>query len=243
MEDKKIVLNVSGNEANIREGKLADPLPLREPKAIHLTGDIKTIAHYVHVRQDTAQGLQIINPATVVVEVDKNARKIVMSLDPENFYGSTITAKLEMSEELRQFGINTTTRYSRKDLTNLLKFNRLFFEDKNQHAEVLAGLMKVRFLSQTEMEQANDNKGNRKDSKEVSTTTHEGFKDKFILSIPIFKGFDKQQIEVEICFDVLNGDISFWLESVGLKEATDSQIDDIFEKQLECCSDYVVIYK
>jgi hypothetical protein len=41
----------------------------------------------------------------------------------------------------------------------------------------------------------------------------------------------------------VNGDVSFWLESIGLKETTDSAIDGIFEEELKSCEGFVVINK
>jgi hypothetical protein len=242
-DDKKIVINVAdGKEISIREGKLADQLPVLPPEKIHLSGDIMSIANYLAVRKDNAEGIQVVDIKKVVVEVNKTALQIVMKLDPESAYGATVTAKLEMAPEVKQFNINATTRYNRKQLHDLLKFNRIFFSDRNVHNTVLAGLAKVRFLTAAEIDQASDNKGNRQNSVKVETTA-DGFTDRFTLSIPLFKGFDKENVEIEICYDTKDGEISFWLESVGMKEVMDTQVDRIFEKALECCDGFVVIHK
>lgn len=243
LDKTQIVLPDGCTEITIREGAAVAPLPLKEPKSISIDGDIHTISNYVKIRRTEAQGVQVLNPKTIIVEANKNARTIVMKQDPEAHYSTTVTAKLEASEELRQFGINQDTRYDRKQLTRLLKFNRLFFDDKSQYDQVVAGLLKIRFKTTQELQQENDGKGNRVNSDEAHTVAHEGFKDKFTLSVPLFKGFKPAKIEVEICWEVLNSTISFWLESVGLKEATDSAIDGIFDDELANVSDFVIIHK
>ncbi len=239
----QIVLPEGCTELTIREGAAVAPLPLKEPKSIAIDGDIHTITNYVAIRRVSAQGIQVLNPNTIIVEADKNARTIVMKQDPEAHYSVTVTAKLQASEELKQFGINQDTRYDRKQLLRLLKFNRLFFEDKQQYNEVISGLSAIRFKTQQELTQEQDGKGKRVNNDESNTVAHDGFKDKFTLSVPLFKGFDPVKIEVEICWEVLNSAISFWLESVGLKEATDGAIDGIFETELANVKDFVIIHK
>ncbi len=243
MTTEKFIVPDGTTVLTILEGAPATPLPLKEPKSIVLDGDIHAISDYVKIRRTEAQGVQVLNPKTIVVEVNKNARTIVMKQDPEAHYNTVITAKLEASEELKQFGINTTSRYNRKQLLQLLKFNRLYFSDKGQYDQVIAGLMKVRMKTTAELQQENDGKGNRVNNDEAHTVMQDGFKDKFVLSVPLFRGFSPVKIDVEICFEPVNADVSFWLESVGLKEATDSAIDGIFETELDNVRDFVIIHK
>ncbi len=242
METLELKIENTNGEFIIREGKAQEPLPLREPKIINISGDIHSVSNFIAARQ-TGHSSQEIDKNKAVVLVDKTAKTIVLQLDPENYYGATITAKLELSEELKQFGINTSNRYNRKSLLDLLRFNRLFFEDKQQHAQVIAGLYKLRIKSEQEIQQEKDNQGNKRTLHDVKTVDDGGMVREFILTIPLFKGFTAERITVEICYEVLNGDVSFWLESVGLKEATDAAIDGIFSKELESCEGFVIINK
>lgn len=242
MEKLELKIENTNGELIIREGKAQDPLPLREPKLVNIAGDIHSVASFVKNR-DSGHGSQQIDRNKAVVSVDKYAKTITLQLDPENYYGATITAKLEQSKELEQFGINTSTRYNRKSLLDLLRFNRLFFEDKNEHARVIAGLYKLRIKSEQEIQQEKDNQGNKRTLHDLKTVDDGGMVKEFTLTIPIFKGFSANRITVEICFEVLNGDVSFWLESIGLKEATDDAIDGIFEEELKSCEGFVIINK
>jgi len=242
-EKTQIILPDGCTELTIREGQAQAPLPLKEPKSISLSGDIHAVSDFVRIRRDNANSVQVLDVKTIVVESNKNNRTIVLNTNPEAHNNTIITAKLEASEELKQFGINSDIRMDRKSLLKLLKFNRLFFDDKQQYANVIAGLVKIRFKTQQELSQESDGKGNRVNNDESHTVAHEGFVDKFTLSVPLFKGFSPVKIEVEICWEVLNSQISFWLESVGLKESTDSAIDGIFDTELENVRDFVIIHK
>ena len=235
-----IVLN--GPELTLREGKAADPLPLKEPKIIVLTGDIHSVSAFLAARA-SGHSSQDVDKDKVVVTVDKVARSIVLQLDPENHYGATIIGKLEPAPELSPFHINENARFDRKSLHTLIKFSRLYFDDKNQHATLLAGLSKLRMKTDKEIIAEQDNAGNRKHSVEVNVIDDGGLQRFFFLTLPIFKGFPPQKIEVEVCTDVVNDQITLWLESVGLKEVTDSSVDAIIQDELTACEGFVIINK
>lgn len=234
--------SLQGSTLTILEGSAPTPLPLKEPQIIKISGDIHSVSNFIKSRE-SGYGLQEIDKNKAIVSVDKTAKTIVLQLDPENYYGATVTGKLEQSEELKQFGINTSARYNRKSLLDLIRFNRLFFEDKNEHARVITGLAKLRIKSEQEIQQEKDNQGNKRMLHEVKTVDDNGLVKEFTLTIPLFKGFPAQKITVEICFEVLNGDVSFWLESIGLKEAADAAVDGIFSQELESCEGFVIINK
>lgn len=242
MENLKVTLESANGELIIREGKAQDPLPLKEPIKINMAGDIHSVASFINGRQ-SGHSSQAIDKNKAVVIVDKYAKTITLLLDPENYYGASVTAKLEQSKELEQFGINTSKRYGRKELLDLLRFNRLFFEDKNQHAKLIAGLYKLRIKSETEIQQEKDNQGNKRNLLDVKTVDDNGLVKEFIITLPLFKGFPAKNISVEICYEVLNGDVSFWLESIGLKETSDAAIDGIFEEELKAAEGFVIINK
>ncbi len=240
MEKIELKLDNVTNELVIREGRAVDPLPLKEPKIINISGDIHSVANFIKSRP-AGHSSQAIDINRAIVLVDKHKKKITLQVDPENYYGATITGELQPSKELEQFGINTTSRYNRKSLLDLLRFNRLFFEDKNQHAQILSGLYKLRIKSETEIQQEKDNQGNKRSLLDVKTVDDGGLVKLFDITLPLFKGFDPQKITIEICYEVVNGDVSFWLESIGLKEASESQVDGIFEKELEAADGFVII--
>lgn len=242
METLELKIENTNGELIIREGKAQEPLPLKEPKIINISGDIHSVSNFINNRKE-GHSSQAIDQKKAVVVVDKENKTISLQLDPENHYGGIITGKLEQSKELQQFAINTSKRYNRKELLDLIRFNRLFFEDKNEHARVISGLYKLRIKSETEIQQEKDNQGNKRTLHDVKTVDDNGMVKEFTLTIPLFKGFAAQKITVEICFELLNGDVSFWLESVGLKEATDGAIDGILSEELKSCEGFVIISK
>lgn len=235
-------LVLSGNELTIREGKAVDPLPLKEPKIINLSGDIHTVSAFLLGRL-SGHSSQGVEKDKAIVVVDKVARTIQLFLDPENHYGASVLAKLEMSPELAAFRINTDERWDRKRLAQQLKFNGAYFEDKILKDAIVAGLYKLRIKTEKEIQQEQDNAGNRKNSVEVNVIDDNGFERFFTLNIPLFKGFRPEKFQVEICYEVLDNSVSFWLESVGMRDMMIERLDGILADELKNCEGFVIIHK
>jgi len=245
MSETKYYIQPTGNEITIREGKAVDQLPLNEPQIIVISGDIHSISNFLACREMDGEGfgLQAIDKKRAIITCNKDARSIVLQLDPENFYCTTITATLAQSNELNAFCINQEKTFSREALLKLLRFNKLYFDDKELHTQIVANLSNITLKSETEMQAATDRKGNKKGLFEQKVNMPEKWIDEFYLLIPIFKGFDAEKIKVEICMDVTAMGFAFWLESPELVEYIESSIDKIFEGELNACNGFVIIHK
>lgn len=232
--------SIEGNEIVIREG---GALPLREPVKINLSGDIKTVSSFVQKRKSAGEmaGSQQIDEDLAIIEVDKKKKTINLSLNPADPFGTVITAKLEPNPDLEQFGINKTVQFSQKELVQLLKFSRLYFEDFGKHGELLKAYQAFTAKTYTDLAGDQDNRGNKNFAfnKKVET----GLPTSFIMKLPIFKGQDPKRFMVEICLDVTDAAASFWFESVELAELTELDGEMILLEELKSCADYVVIWK
>lgn len=242
MENLTLKIEPANGEVIVREGQA---LPQLAPKKIEITGDIKTVSSFIEKRKTLAiagiSGAQFIEPTRAVVEVDKIKRTITFSLDPENSLGTVVTAKLEPNPDLEQFHINGKKQFSQRELINLLKFSRLYFEDFGKHGELLAAYTAFTAKTSTNLGNESDSRGNKNFAfnKKVET----GLPQTFIMSLPVFKGQEPRRFMVEICLDVTDAAASFWFESVELAELMELEGETILRKELESCSDYVVIWK
>jgi hypothetical protein len=242
MENVNLRLDsINGNEIIIREG---DALPPVAPNKIRINGDIKTVSSFIIGRKgvsDSLAGLQFINPARAIVEVDKQARTIVLMLDPADSYGAIVSAKMELNPDLVEFHINDKKTFKQKELVELIKFSRLAFDDGEKHGMLLNAYRAFNAKAYIDMASESDNRGNKSSSfnKKVETNLPVDF----VLNIPIFKGQDRLKFHVEICLEVTDGGCNFWFESVELAELIDIESETILRKELESCSDYVVIWK
>lgn len=242
MSEQKFYITPTGNEITIREGQATAQLPLKEPQIINVSGDIKTISNFLEIRKENAHSSQVLDANKIIVTVDKTARTITMELDPENHYGATINGKLYSAPELAAFQINSGT-FSREGFLKVVRFNKLWFNDKELHSKLVQNLSNITIKTEAELQQANDRQGNKNNSYDQKAKVPDTWIRTFDLLIPIFKGFEPVKINMEICFEVTPSGFSFWLESPELVEFTEAQLDKIFEDALTECSSYVTIYK
>lgn len=231
-----------GNELTVREGKA---LELKPPEKIKLSGDIKTVRSFVEKRKGISEftdSLQEIDPDRAVVTVDKDNLSIEIDLDPENFYSTVITGRLELNPELLKFGIDTGKKYTQTELIKLLRRSKRWFSDSATHESLLKAYMALDVKVTTDLKNdAPDNRGNRYNSFEKKITAN--IPEDFILNVPIFKGQDYKKFRVEIILDSTDGSTKFWFESVELEELISIESEAILNKELEACADYVVIWK
>lgn len=240
---ENLTLKVEGNtsEITILEGHA---LPKKEPVKINISGDIRTVSTFVKGRKDVGDniaGYQFINKGRAIVEVDKQARTITLFLDPTDAYGGVVKAKMELNPDLVEFCINAKKTFKQKELVELLKFSGLAFDDTDKHSMLLNAYRAFNAKAYIDMASDSDNRGNKSSSfsKKVETNLPADF----VLNIPIFKGQDRKRFSVEICLEVTDGGCNFWFESVELKELIEIESEAILKKELESCSDYVVIWK
>jgi hypothetical protein len=232
--------SIEGNEIIIREGKALEQMP---PRKIQITGDIKTITSFIGKRKDASSlaGYQFIDSEKAIVEVDKAKKTITLSLDPQDAYGAVITAKLEPNPDLDQFHINGKQQFSQRELVQLLKFSRLYFEDFGKHGDLLKAYTAFSAKTYTDLSGDSDNRGNKNFAfnKKVET----GLPTSFIMNLPIFKGQVPKRFMVEICLDVTDAAASFWFESIELAELSEIEGENILNEELKSCQDYVIVFK
>jgi hypothetical protein len=243
MENLHLKVEGASGEITFRHG---DALPPVAPKKIVISGDIKTVSSYLKKRAGLGDkrnpGLQGVVTERTLVTVDKEKLTILLQLDPENAYGTEVTAKLEMEPELLKFKIETGEKFTQQQLIKLLKYGKRWFADLAAHEALLLAYMKLDVKVTADLKNdAPDGRGNRFNSFEKKVTSN--IPEDFILNMPIFKGQEYKKFRVEIGLDSTDGSTKFWLESVELMELIQLESEAILKKELESCSDYVVIWK
>jgi hypothetical protein len=242
---KELNLNMAtlnGNEIIYRSGSAA---PIELPEVILISGDINTISSFVTKRYNTAlpdeHGLQKIDPNKIVVKVDKENFEICLDLDPQNPRGATVTGKLSMAPELLKFSINTGKAFTREELVKLIRFNKIWFASRDQADSLEKAYMSFNAEIHANIGKESDNRGNVNNSykKTVSTNIPESF----ALNVPVFKGQEKRQFHVDILIEATDASTRFYLESVALHDLITIESDQILNNQLECCKEFVIVYK
>jgi hypothetical protein len=227
----------------IREGQAA---PIELPDMDVIEGDINTISAFVKKRYpcpstQSSLGLQFIDKDRVIVTVDREKFEITVEIDPEHPRGSVVKGKLSLAPELIQFNINGSKSFTREELVKLIKFNKMWFASRDQAETLLESYMAFRAEVNANISKTNDTRGNVENNYKKTVKT--GVPDSFVLNIPVFKGQDKRQFRVEIEIEATDASVRFWLVSVELHDLIQIESEQILQKQLECCKDFVVVYK
>lgn len=261
-ENIDLNIDLKGNELVVRHG---DAQKIPEPQPYKLVGELNNVKRYINmwgVSQipgfnktmvlpddteikdlDTAMIVPtFVDPTAAIIEVDQHSRCITLKTDPASVYGNTIIGRLYMSPELEQFHINEHYYYSKNELLKLLRFNRRFFKDAEVAQQLYDNVQASKFSTQAELDSNEDTRGNRTHNFDRKVTTQ--LNKEFNLILPLFKGESTHDIRVELCFDVNEQDVRFWLESVELVEALEKQTEDLFKKALptEVTDNYNCLY-
>lgn len=236
---EKLELNIAGDQKTL-EVRTGAALPLKEPKNVSVEGDINTIGSYLQKRKfDGGHSTQGVFPDKAIVYTDKTNRSIRIDIDPENAYGAKVKGSLLFTDELLQFGINTTQQFNREKLVKLLRFSKRFFKSSEVHLNILTSYQSFSAQAKTAHDAASDTRGNK--TQNFSKQVESNLPINFVLSMPIFKGQDKEDFMVEICLELTDAGAHFWFESPELEELIALRTDDIFKDQLKHCHDLVVV--
>lgn len=222
-------------ELVIRKGDAPKLLDEIRPDAIRLKGTIKAPGEFFTKRKQNHD----YNGAHVIY--DRNLGTILLVLDER--YGKQnyeISGELEDNPDLAPFKINGAT-FEVKALLEVLKFNRIFFVDREVNNKIVANLMAFKANVQKTIRDISDNRGEDEVSK--LTKLEHSLDENFVLEMPIHKGGEKKRFKVDICVTARAAHVEVWLESRELKELQQASADAMINKELEIFKDIVCIEK
>lgn len=237
MDERKLEVKIDGDTKVlvIREG---EALNEKAHQKNCFSGDINAVFEFVKKRE--TQQVPVDKKCAVIM-VNEEKGTLVLHLDPQDEFGDKVEGKLMIHHELANFSINDDkAKFDLKALIRHLKYKRSLFVDKAVHGTLINKLMTFTAKVNTQIEAANDLKGNKTES--IVTNTLTGLELDFYLETELFKGFDKKKFKVDICFDVMGqNDIKFWFESVDLAEMLETERRLILhDKQMEL-TEFVLI--
>ena len=230
LSDKKLY-EKGENELTIREG---DAEKIFYPKAVSITGIISAPSAFYAKRKT------LHNPEKCHVTFNNRDDVIKLICDEQNNEsGYTITGKIERNPDLNNFSINKNQMLTIKELMGVLKFNRIFFNDKDENGKIVASLQSFKAKVAQELEESNNLRGEEKKLK-VSKLEH-ALAENFVLNMPIHKGGAPKTFKVDICVQVTDGDVQVWLESRDLNDMLMATESEMIKAELENFKDIVCI--
>lgn len=174
---------------------------------------------------------QLIPTVHTVVIFDSEAKQIQATIDYGHEVCGLIFSKVEYSQPMLVFGVNQDKRFTLDGLRKLVRLQRVYFADADEHAQLLLKLEGFTAKVNTLITDERNNRGNLK--KELSRSVDADIPFQFKLSLPVFKGAGRYPFLVDVCMDVADSGVTFWLESAQLLEYESSQITTMFDTQRE----------
>lgn len=233
MEEIKLNITSQNKDVIVRTG---EALQLKEPLKIDIKGNIDAVSRFITQRNSVEN---TICAQEAIILVDREALSITLKAEPENFYGAIVKGELTINPLLQNFGINTGNKFTQSDLVSLLKLNRVFFADLDEHAKILSSIKNFKANVNKEIVSAKDGRGNNQNVNNQNITTDLAFD--FKLNIPIFKGEKASVFMVEILLDITDAGTRFWLESMELNDLIINYCDTVINSNLKELQGFCII--
>lgn len=228
----------------VREGDAPKQLDAVKPNKVHLTGAIGSPAEFYAKRVTAPHGdkkLHDKNKIHVVYSLEDGRLTLVVdeNFDTENY---RITGKIELNPNLLKFLVNKGSAGLRtiKEAREFLKFNRMFFADKNKCAEIVATLTNFKARAERAYQLDDDNRGNSTSSEVTKLETE--LQSSFRLKLPIFKGQGDEEFDVNIfCSVDEESGVNIYFESIELEELIEERRKSILGAELDKFKEVVCI--
>jgi len=138
-----------------------------------------------------------------------------------------IQGKLKLHPDLLKFNINSGETCNTFQLSDFIKMNRHYFENKEYAMKLVNLLRGFEGKVRQDMEAKADTRGNAKIL--INQVVESNIPEEFILLLPVFVGQEKIRLTVEIN---ITSDFSCSLISPDLKELIDLKSKEILDEQL-----------
>lgn len=239
MSEVKVNVTSADGDIVIREG---EALPLRHPEKIKISGNLKAVSSFLKNRTGnfSGHGLQKFNAATAIAKVNYEKGTVVLELDPNDPFGTVIQSNLMLDPNFEAFHINKNKLWSRVELVQFLKFQRRWFADPIKYQELLAAYLKLQVEVKANINQQHDDRGNR-DYQLQKAVKSQNIPEKFLLTMPVFKGLESKSFWVDICLDTSDSDVKFWFESVEVAELIEIETKLLLDDEVKACEGIPVI--
>lgn len=212
-------------EVVLREGKAPVALDPKEPMPVNITGTIDSPLRWLEKR------VGLMDQKQANITVDRDNMKISLVDKETDFYNNGVCGILQLSKEMKEFGINTDKVWEPNKLSLFIKMHRAFFTDKSQNMQLVSTLKNFKAKVNQDIERSKEENGSKVDN--YSQVVDSNLPKSFKLFIPLFKGFPCEEIEVEIYADVDGRDVSLSLVSAGANEAIEDYKNKVIDEQLD----------
>lgn len=206
-EKYNVTVENSVKELIIRHGDA--PNNPKEPQKIEINCMLPSVAAYIEKRE--------IDNTKAHLEISINKKYAKFYDDPKDPLATVVKGSVEFCNDFLEFGINSTTKIrDRQALKSFLKQNRIYFVNKDAHAELLSAIENFNAKVDFALQQSETKQGSKVNNFSKNVTADVPLM--AVIEIPLVVGSKPKKFAVEICYDVTENGAQFWFESVELSE-------------------------
>lgn len=201
------------NEIIVRHGQA---LPLHEVKPVTYSGRLDTPRAFLSKKRDAknADDSPYYQPQDATFVVDEEANRVTLYLNEWDTPTDVIAGELKPHPALALFNVNGKQRWGINQLWEFLKPLGYYFADKEAHRVFLQNLRQFNSKVSTAVSASHDNAGNKKATYERVVEENSLSNDPtFVLSMPLFQGYEAKTFRVELGFEPTDGGVSIFLTS------------------------------
>nr|DAP55840.1 MAG TPA: protein of unknown function DUF2303 [Caudoviricetes sp.] len=234
-ETKEVSVNIENYtgekpiEVILRKGEAAkaiDPLPEKEPLPCNLTGTIEAPANWLEKRADE------VDSKAVYAVVDRESISIGLVVNETDArHKRTIVGQAEFSDIYTAFRINVPDGWEPAKLGQFIRLHRALFDDKQKATEMVAKLKNFKANVNSKLEKQQERNGSL--GVVYQQVVESDLPTDFKVNIPIFKGKEKQLVEVEIDHYVQGTDCHLQLFSPEALDVVENDTDNLLNAEIE----------
>jgi hypothetical protein len=245
MQNEKLQINLAPGmekaEVIIREVGVMNELSVKPPIKPNIEGVINTVTEFLLKRKNEFDQINEMR-SHILVNRDKISITLITNENDEYLKG-TICATLAKHPKFEEFGINSGKVWSPAELGMFFKMNRSFFKNKEENMKLVTELMNFKATVDSKIERSLKESGDRTDN--FSQVVNSNLPKAFTLRLPLFKGMEAEDIEVETFAQINGREVAFVLLSPGANQAEeeirDKAIDDQLKEIREICPGIAII--
>lgn len=210
-----------------REGEAPKVLDKKAPIPMNIYGVLNAPLEFLTKRINTGQFEEDCH-----ILVNREKISITLHINESDPYKrGQITGTLQIHPKFEEFGVNQNKVWTPIELGIFFKMNRTFFADKQTNMKIVSELMNFKATVESKIERSVSENGNRTDN--FAQIVNSNLPSIFTISIPLFKGGNYEQIEVETFAKIDGRDVHFMLISPGAQSTLEELRDKAIDEQLE----------
>lgn len=232
MQTEKLQINFAEGiqvaEVIIREVNSVNELPVKPPLKTSIAGTIGALVEFLTQRRDQPDQ---VNQKRCHILVDREAMSMILTINEDDQYNTgEVIGRLVQHPKFVEFGINSGKEWEPNELGQFMKMNRAYFVDKAGSMKLVSELKNFNANVSSKVEKQRVESGDFKDNYSGIVTSN--LPESFKLNIPLFKGNQPEEIEVEFYASINGRVVSLQLFSPGASQAIDEIRDTIIDDQI-----------